>query len=182
MDVVEQLWAASLQLRAGLESAEPLPDPEAAAEIEKPVVLAVLLHLAAASSMLAGRLAQAEKSAREAEMRWRAVLGGPLLQSVALAPLSHAFHMRLASRHGAFFRRVESSALAQWVASARLKSRFLRAMILQKSNERMRWRSRSPFPTNGAPRSPIASPGSRSWKSAPLIGQHDWASRMSPED
>lgn len=128
-DVIERIWSVAQQIRSGNARLSVFPDAAEADVIERPVARAVLLHLSSANLAISGGVADAECLANDAIAAWHDVAATNLAQAPAMAVRSHAFHMRLASRHGDFFRRVEHNALSQWVDAARLKSCFLRARL-----------------------------------------------------
>lgn len=135
-DVIERLWAVAQQIRSGEALAPCLPDIDEAADVEKPVARAVLSHLASVARAASGDFTAGESLAEEAVEGWTAVIERTVAQAPAMTPQSHAFHMRLASRHGDFFRKIERNALTQWAEAARLKTRFLRAMIRHDRGDR----------------------------------------------
>jgi hypothetical protein len=128
-DVLDLLWAAAQGLRAGV--ADPaLPEVEAAPPAERPVARAVRAHLAAAIALRSGAVDSARDHADRADGLWAEVAAGVLTEAPQMAARSNAFHMRLAARHGDFYRDLGRKALLQWVDGAALKSRFLSALAL----------------------------------------------------
>jgi hypothetical protein len=128
-DELDLLWAAAQSLRAG--AADPaLPEVETAPPAERPVARAVRAHLAGVVALRSGAADSARDLADQADGLWAEVAAGMLTDAPQMAARSNAFHMRLAARHGDFYRDLGRKALLQWVEGAALKSRFLSAMAL----------------------------------------------------
>ncbi len=126
-DVLDQLWTAAQDLRAG--AVDPaLPDVEAAMPAERPVARAVRAHLAGVVALCSGAADSARDHADRATGLWAEVAAGMLTDAPQIAARSNAFHMRLAARHGEFYRDLGRKALSQWVEGAAFKARFLSAM------------------------------------------------------
>lgn len=134
---LDRLLSVSIALHMGWADA---PAPESIdlgslAGVEADLAAAVSAHLAAVVALIKGQNTAAENLVVTGQARWDAVIAAPDLLAPEFTPRAHAFHMRLASKHGDFYRSVESRALLQWVEAARFRSRYLAAVALSQGGK-----------------------------------------------
>jgi hypothetical protein len=135
VDVLEDLWQVARQLRHDPAAGVTLPDVETAPEDERPVARAVAAHLAAVAALRAGATNSIGQQVQDILALWDRVEAETIAAAPRMTPRSHAFHMRLAARHGDFYRGLEHKALLHWIEGARLKARFLHAIALHRSGD-----------------------------------------------
>ena len=132
-DALEQLWAACLSARERRTAAHSLKDIAEVGQspLETAAAACVTLHLSAYFALSGGCADDVIDGAEKAMGAWAALRAADEVVHPNLTPRSHAFHMRLASKHADFYHDVERRSLLGWVDAAQLKSRFLLALALE---------------------------------------------------
>jgi hypothetical protein len=132
-DAFDALWARGLLLKAGgnYQSAVADSDIQSLSGLEFGVGTGVARHLNAVCALKHGDPQLALTLSNDAVDRWKELLQDDNVINPRMTPRSHAFHMRLASKHADFYHRVERSSLQQWLVASRLKGEFLGAMAAQ---------------------------------------------------
>ena len=132
-DALDELWSLSGIAREG--RARPGMPEDVALQglsgLEAMAAACVVSHLSAYIALTQRCGADAIRHADIVAERWDALRAAEEIEKPGLTPRSHAFHMRLASKHAAFYHDVERKALLAWPDAARLKSRYLRALALE---------------------------------------------------
>lgn len=135
-DPIQELWFLSTQVRDGYEVSSKLRSVslENVSLIEQKVGFAVIEHLDIAGRLAGGMQVDEQQFGTLIDL-WDDV-NTELQQHVSkLTPRSHAFHMRLASKHADYYRSFETKLVEDFVKAARLKSEFLKAVTFARNGE-----------------------------------------------
>lgn len=138
-DSLQRLWSLSAEVREGHDVSDRLRalSLEDLTSIERKTGLVVQRHL-----HIAGRLANSidvpEQEFPALLGMWDEVIAELRKEGSKLTPRSHAFHMRLASKYGDYYRSFEQKLVEELIQAARSKSEFLGAVAVAQNGEAMR--------------------------------------------